>query len=511
MLHGLDAPALLLLPVLWSLAGARAGQLDFVRSSAAMARTALTALCLCATALAVDTVLLVQVLADLGWFLGRHKTWLHVAVPVLPAAAVCGWTLPRLLAVRRAATRSEPESVALHRQASDPLLVVSPKAAALCATVNLYFAAVPHEHVTLGVLAVPLALVITVLAVLVATQLRRRRPLHDHADLQRHRRTTGRLIRIAAGAGVALVMLATLAVAAMTTSTATGHVETDGPLVRALVERTTVRTGTVTTEGADLYFEVRGSGPPLLMISGGGGDAAFFTYPAALLADEFQVITYDRRGNSRSTGNTTDLDVRQQARDAVAVIRAAGHRSAAVFGNSAGAIIALEMASSFPESVTAVIAHEPPILTIHPHRKWLAMFDSIARVSRTLGNGAAMAMFSVAVGIPFSAFGSVPDDFSTRTAANQEFFVEREMLAVVGYTPDVAALKASNVPIVMAIGATTRATDRFYGPPAAILAERIDAPLVVFPGHHLSYFDLPRPWTETLRDTLHTATSTPRR
>src|ERR1700704_5647349 len=87
--------------------------------------------------------------------------------------------------------------------------------------------------------------------------------------------------------------------------------------------------GWVTTEGDELYFEVRGSGHPLLMISGGGGDAGFFDSVAELLSDEFQVITYDRRANSRSTANDPqNFTVAQQSRDAVAVLRANGHESA---------------------------------------------------------------------------------------------------------------------------------------------------------------------------------------
>jgi pimeloyl-ACP methyl ester carboxylesterase len=57
----------------------------------------------------------------------------------------------------------------------------------------------------------------------------------------------------------------------------------------------------VTVNGTKLYYEVRGSGPSLLMISGALGDAAYHTKIAELLSNEFTIVTYDRRGNSRSS------------------------------------------------------------------------------------------------------------------------------------------------------------------------------------------------------------------
>jgi pimeloyl-ACP methyl ester carboxylesterase len=56
----------------------------------------------------------------------------------------------------------------------------------------------------------------------------------------------------------------------------------------------------VKAAGADLCVERRGDGPPLLMIAGGGGDGGAFTTLAGILAASHTVITYDRRGNSRS-------------------------------------------------------------------------------------------------------------------------------------------------------------------------------------------------------------------
>ena len=63
------------------------------------------------------------------------------------------------------------------------------------------------------------------------------------------------------------------------------------------------KTGFVTTEGDDLYYEVRGSGQPLLMIPGGCGDGRMYSSVADILSDQYKIITYDRRANARSTAN----------------------------------------------------------------------------------------------------------------------------------------------------------------------------------------------------------------
>src|SRR6266700_963061 len=98
-----------------------------------------------------------------------------------------------------------------------------------------------------------------------------------------------------------------------------------------------VQSGRVTTEGDDLYYEVRGQGQPFLMISAGGGDGDYYAAVADRLCDEYKVITYDRRANARSTmNNPQNFEISQQSRDAVAVLRAAGETSAFVFGNSSG-------------------------------------------------------------------------------------------------------------------------------------------------------------------------------
>jgi pimeloyl-ACP methyl ester carboxylesterase len=132
------------------------------------------------------------------------------------------------------------------------------------------------------------------------------------------------------------------------------------------------KSGRVTTEGDELYYEVRGQGKPLLMISGGGGDGGSYSLVAEILSHEYKVITYDRRANARSTMNDPqNFEVSQQSRDAVAVLLAAGETSAFVFGNSSGAVIALDMAKTQAQSIRAIVAHEPPLARVHLNSsKW---------------------------------------------------------------------------------------------------------------------------------------------
>lgn len=266
-----------------------------------------------------------------------------------------------------------------------------------------------------------------------------------------------------------------------------------------------VNTGRVITEGDEIFYEVRGQGLPLLMISGGGGDAGFYSSVADILSDEYKVITYDRRGNSRSTGNEPqNFDIGQQARDAVAVLHAVGHESAYVFGNSGGAIIALEMAKNQHHAVKEIIVHEPPVIRMLPDsEKWLRFFAGLYRTAFRFGSNVAMLRFSLSVGIPKRALLKVPKNFSIRTGKNHNFFVKNEMIPFVNYKPDVELIKKNGVKVFMAAGMMTLDKGRYYGRTAPLLAELLDCEMVTFPGHHLSYFDMPEEWAATLRNILH--------
>jgi pimeloyl-ACP methyl ester carboxylesterase len=90
------------------------------------------------------------------------------------------------------------------------------------------------------------------------------------------------------------------------------------------------------------------------------------------LADEFTVVTYDRRGNSCSPrpAGWTQTSVSEQADDAAALIQALQLAPIVVFATSAGGPIGLDLMIRFPHLLRGIILHEPrlPPALAHPEQ-----------------------------------------------------------------------------------------------------------------------------------------------
>lgn len=161
---------------------------------------------------------------------------------------------------------------------------------------------------------------------------------------------------------------------------------------------------TRTVPGAHLSYAVEGAGPLLLLIPGAGGTGEVFRPLAHRLAAQYHVITYDRRGFSQSRLDEPQDDAQHLATDADDVRRLIAHLSdqpATVFGNSWGAIVALDVLTRFPDRVQTVVAHEPPAVSLLPDAaQWLAFCDGVYQTYRTEGIPAAMRQFASRIAGP---------------------------------------------------------------------------------------------------------------
>lgn len=246
-----------------------------------------------------------------------------------------------------------------------------------------------------------------------------------------------------------------------------------------------MRTEVFEVDGAGLYCELRGSGPALLMISGARGDAGYYTGVAEELADAFTVITYDRRGNSRSTGRSgAPMDLAEQAADARALIEGLAGGRALVFGNSGGAIIGLTLAARHPEVMAGLIAHEPPAVNVLPDGDpEQGFFAELA--SRYAEGGAPAAGRRFGETVRGEGSYRWPDDLWRRFLGNQDHLFGTEWPGFAAFLPDETALKSTPFPIVLGAGAEDRGT--YYARPSIEIAHRIGAPWAEFPGIHLEF------------------------
>jgi pimeloyl-ACP methyl ester carboxylesterase len=254
--------------------------------------------------------------------------------------------------------------------------------------------------------------------------------------------------------------------------------------------------------GARIYHEVRGSGPSVIFIAGATGDCGHFQRVAQLLSDEFTVVTYDRRANSRSThpDGWESTSTEEQSDDAAGLIEALGIAPVAIFGTSAGAIIGLDLLIRHPELVRGAILHEPPMIAgmSNPEEVMGAIRQVVeAGMQRDGSRGGCETFFRFVAGD--EAFENLDPHLRERMLGNGETFLGTEMGAFEPYQPDEAALAAVEVPVRVMVGPESAP---FFAETARWLADRMNIELERLPGGHTPYFDRPDEMAETIRPLL---------
>lgn len=137
-------------------------------------------------------------------------------------------------------------------------------------------------------------------------------------------------------------------------------------------------------DGADLFWEEYGDGPPLILAAGLGGVGSYWEPNLAALGEKFTLYVIDQRGTGRSS-KIPVKSVEQMAADLVAVMDAAGLPSAHILGHSTGAAIGVATALDYPDRVRSLMVYAS---TTHgdPYRHRL--FDLRRQIHAGLGTEA---------------------------------------------------------------------------------------------------------------------------
>jgi pimeloyl-ACP methyl ester carboxylesterase len=112
---------------------------------------------------------------------------------------------------------------------------------------------------------------------------------------------------------------------------------------------------TAVLEGVRLAYDMEGTGEPLLLIQGLGYGRRGWGPAPALLAQRFQVVSFDNRGFGDSDSPPGPYTTAQLAQDAVAVLDATEIDTAYVIGISLGGMVAQELVLARPERVRKLV------------------------------------------------------------------------------------------------------------------------------------------------------------
>lgn len=138
--------------------------------------------------------------------------------------------------------------------------------------------------------------------------------------------------------------------------------------------------GTAEINGAELYYEVKGEGHPLLLLHAGVADSRMWDDQFDVFAEKYRVVRFDYRGFGRSTmpaGSFSNVE------DVRALLDFLGIDSSYIIGVSFGGLIGLDFTLAYPERVKALILGAPSVSGDMPSERirgvWAAEDEAFER------------------------------------------------------------------------------------------------------------------------------------
>ncbi len=258
--------------------------------------------------------------------------------------------------------------------------------------------------------------------------------------------------------------------------------------------------------GVGLYWEAQGEGEPLVLVHGSWGDHANWAPVVPGLARRFRVLTYDRRGHSRSERRPEQGSLHEDADDLAALVEALGLAPAHVAGNSGGAAVALDLAARRPELFRSLAVHEPPVFAVlAPDADAQAVLAAVqARVGAVVerlaagDDAGAAALFVETVAFGPGTWAGLPQDLRTTFVYNAATFLD-ETRDPDSLTADLEGLRRFDRPALLSQG---EASPPFFPKVIERLAEALpQAELRTFAGAgHVPHLTHPAEYVRALTE-----------
>ena len=250
----------------------------------------------------------------------------------------------------------------------------------------------------------------------------------------------------------------------------------------------------------NLRSTAAGSGEELLMIHGIISDGSFFAPAANILKNKYRVVVYDRRGYGDSEDGE-DHTVEAQARDAAQILEEHGGSPAWILGNSAGGLIAAELALERPDLVRGLILLEPSLVFDDESRKiireWNAELNGYVAERRIKK---ALPAFSRVMCVPEGMSSGGTMEEMKRTYKNLSAFMYGELNDIQNYRPAEETMRSLSVPVRVIV--TEDGKDSIFASTSRSGAEILGWKTVTVPGYHNVIKDMPEMFSEKLDEII---------
>lgn len=169
-----------------------------------------------------------------------------------------------------------------------------------------------------------------------------------------------------------------------------------------------IRSGYAPVNGIKLYYEIYGTGDPLILLHGGLANIEYFGNQIPAFASEFQVIAIDSRGHGRSTRSKQAYSYGLMASDVISLMDYLNVPKASIVGWSDGAIIGLDIAINHPERIDKLVA--------------FAANFSISGLRGDAGESSTFRQYSDLVRQDYKRLSKTPDQYMEFLAALREMW-----------------------------------------------------------------------------------------